>query len=610
MPSNLRQNQPPPIGLSPGAGKQRRRKDDDDDDDESDEDNVGSPPVSPTLFVKQKTAALFDSAVKAASRKKIEPVKRHAADAPSLIDQYMMYEHILEEAAAPKKSLIDYTWFKFLVCLVTFANLITLGLEADLDCWEGWWSVQCRDGASNFRVADMAFSVIFITEIVLRVLFLRVRFFVKQSEKPGGRCHVQVFNILDVFVVTAHALDVFLLANVGLRGLKLISVFRVARCVHLVKALHLNAFYRELYLIVYNLGEALVGIFYVLIFLALTIWSFAIIFTLALYGDGNDRFDHSMSKWSKEDYWGSVSKSCITLFQIVTRDKWASSIVRPLVQENPAILLLLIPFICITVLCLLNVIIGLVVETTLNNARINDDAATEERKVADAKVMESLRDIFKEADTDGNNTLEFEELEAAMQKKKVRNRMKMLDIPVKDLNLLFAMLDEGHTGAINIDVFFRGCARMRGPAMSADLHQMSVDLDRDIRAAEKNIQDTEDVNDILEELINKLDAVEVDIVRGDKDTQDPVLMARRERIKHTSPKNSRDRDDEYSVPSPRRSPRFQDKEPRLSARGNQSPTDQGRRKNSLVYASIRSMDSSRPEPRGQAFLDHQSSRSE
>merc|ERR1719291_730639 len=78
--------------------------------------------------------------------------------------------------------------------------------------------------------------------------------------------------------------------------------------------------------------------------------------------------------------------------------------------------------------------------------------------------------------------------------------------------------------------------------MAADLHQLSVDLDRSVSHAETCIKRTESVNDILESLINSLDAVEVDTVRAPGDFKDPVLMARRRRMQELRSKSNSARD--------------------------------------------------------------------
>merc|ERR1712039_711552 len=117
-------------------------------------------------------------------------------------------------------------------------------------------------------------------------------------------------------------------------------------------------------------------------------------------------------------------------------------------------------------------------------------------------VMESLRTIFHEADTDGSGDLDWEELQAAKKNHRVRDRMKMLGIPFRDLDLLFSLLDEDGNGAIKTDAFFRGCCRLRGPAMACDLHHMSVDLGRNIDWATSEITSLHKVNDVLASLLD------------------------------------------------------------------------------------------------------------
>lgn len=148
--------------------------------------------------------------------------------------------------------------------------------------------------------------------------------------------------------------------------------------------------------------------------------------------------------------------------------------------------------------------------------------------------MASLEQIFQEADTDGSGDLSREELHIALTKPIVRQRMKMLDIPLGDLDLLFTLLDENDTGEIKTDMFFRGCSKLRGPAMSVDLHHLSVDLDHHIKWASEHIDKTTECNDLLMNLLDLVDNVDVDILRDEADNKDPVLMARRTRSTNQS----------------------------------------------------------------------------
>merc|ERR1719198_1880347 len=106
----------------------------------------------------------------------------------------------------------------------------------------------------------------------------------------------------------------------------------------------------------------------------------------------------------------------------------------------------------------------------------------------------------------------------------------MLEIPLGDLDLLFTLLDEGNCGSIKTDMFFRGCSKLRGPAMSVDLHHMSVDLDHHIQWSSLHIEQTNRVNDMMANLLDLMDTVDVEILRDEADEKDPVLMARRARV--------------------------------------------------------------------------------
>eukprot|EP00439_Symbiodinium_sp_Y106_P082884 s39_g22.t1 len=57
-------------------------------------------------------------------------------------------------------------------------------------------------------------------------------------------------------------------------------------------------------------------------------------------------------------------------------------------------------------------------------------------------VMASLRQIFREADEDGSGDLDHGELRTALGKFRVRDRLKLLQIPYPDLEMLFLLLDE------------------------------------------------------------------------------------------------------------------------------------------------------------------------
>lgn len=418
--------------------------------------------------------------------------------------------------------------FAAFVGLSTFANLQVLAIESDYGCIK--FSCTSAD-RSPFSLADHVFTFLFFVEIAITMFDHGVKGYFR-GDKLQHKLGFHVFHCFDFTIVILRALDVWILSMAGIQtGLKLVSAVRVAHMAFFVKRVRLVATFRELWLVISGMGETMKTVLWVASLQFLVTWVFGIMLTIIVGKDDPKDFDFRQSKWSKDEYWGSVSRSMFSLFQCLTMDSWSDSLAWPLIKQRTELVVVFIAFQCIAVLALLNTIIGVVVESTLTSARNNEEKEGKQKQSMDAMVMESLRTIFHEADTDGSGDLDWDELQAAKKNIKVRDRMKLLGIPFRDLDLLFSLLDETGSGAIKTDAFFRGCCRLRGPAMACDLHHMSVDLGRNIDWASNANKTLITENDLLGDLLDHIDAVDIDIVKGDHDEKDPVLMARRGRAR-------------------------------------------------------------------------------
>ncbi|CAE7628375.1 Scn11a [Symbiodinium sp. CCMP2456] len=192
-------------------------------------------------------------------------------------------------------------------------------------------------------------------------------------------------------------------------------------------------------------------------------------------------FNLDRAEWDFDEYWGSVLRSSYSLFQVVTRDKWSDSLVWPLVEENPGLMVVFICFLTVASLSLMNSVIGVVVESTLSSARATADREKKVKERIDKLVLQSMREIFEAADTDKSGRIDKDELQASFRNHRVKDRLKLLHIPFKDLEMLFGILDDENDGEINTDKFFRGVERLRGQAAASDLHQMNIDLNKRLK---------------------------------------------------------------------------------------------------------------------------------
>jgi len=421
-------------------------------------------------------------------------------------------------------------WFNVLRSVLVFANVQVVAMETNHGCTAFECTIEER---LPWYVFDHLFTVLFLADLVIAVASLGpFRYF--RGDPLEDKMGLNVLNILDFVVVILRAVDVWILTSIGIdTGIKLISLLRVVLISRCARHLQLHRGFRELWLAVDVAENAAKALVWVSLTLALLIWVSGTFLAKVVGRDHTTPYNFGRSAWSKDEYWGTVPKSMYSMFQVLTGDRWSDSLVLPLIRENPALLIIFVLFWCAAVLAVLNTSIGIVVETGLARARVNEEKQAKDKKQRDAVIMESMREIFRQADKDNTNDLDLNELQAALEDPLVRDRIKMLGISINDVYLLHELLDGNRTGKVDTTTFFRGCSRLQGPAMAFDLYQRSVDLKHYIYHADARIHRMDELNDTLAALLHDIEEVDTDIVKGDQDARDPVLAARRERSLRT-----------------------------------------------------------------------------
>jgi voltage-gated sodium channel len=139
-----------------------------------------------------------------------------------------------------------------------------------------------------------------------------------------------------------------------LRGLRVIRAMRLLSVVPQMRA------------VVQALLDALPGMFAVIIMISIVFYVFAVMATI-MYGG-------SFDVW-----FGTLGRSLYSLFQIMTLESWSMGIVRPVMEIYPGAWAFFVPFIVITAFSVLNLFIGLLVNTM--QTAVEDDPKDEIEKL-------------------------------------------------------------------------------------------------------------------------------------------------------------------------------------------------------------------------------------
>jgi voltage-gated sodium channel len=178
---------------------------------------------------------------------------------------------------------------------------------------------------------DVIFLTIFVIEIAARLI------------AHGARFWRDPWSVFD-FTVVAVAL---IPTTESLSGLRALRILRALRLISAVPSMRR---------VVAGLFRAIPGMTAVVALLALIFYVFSVMATM-LYGD------------TFPEYFGTIGESAYSLFQIMTLESWSQGIVRPVLEVHPLAWLFFIPFILMTSFAVLNLFIGIIVDSMQEQAR-------------------------------------------------------------------------------------------------------------------------------------------------------------------------------------------------------------------------------------------------
>lgn len=180
---------------------------------------------------------------------------------------------------------------------------------------------------------------IFVLEIGLKIYARRFGFF-----RSG-------WNLFD-FVIVGLSL---------VPGAESFSVLRALRILRLLRVVSVTPSLRR---VVEGFLRALPGMGSVFLLMAMIFYIGAVMAT-KLFGE-------TFPEW-----FGNLGRSALSLFQIMTLDSWSSGFLRPVMELHPGAWAFFIPFVMVTTFAVVNLLVGLIVNSMQDAHASESNAATE-----------------------------------------------------------------------------------------------------------------------------------------------------------------------------------------------------------------------------------------
>jgi voltage-gated sodium channel len=230
-----------------------------------------------------------------------------------------------------------------IICVIIF-NAILLGLET-----------------SKPVMATFGSIIVFLDKICLAIFVaeLTAKLFAK-----GWRFFRSGWNLFD-FVIVGISL---------VPGAQTMSVLRAMRIFRLLRVVSAAPSLRR---VVEGFITALPGMGSVFLLMALIFYIGSVMAT-KLFGD-------AFPEW-----FGSIGHSAYTLFQIMTLESWSMGVVRPVMEQYTYAWAFFVPFIMVTTFAVVNLLVGLIVNSMQEAHSAEEVAATDSYR---DEVMQRLKAI-------------------------------------------------------------------------------------------------------------------------------------------------------------------------------------------------------------------------
>lgn len=248
------------------------------------------------------------------------------------------------------QSFIESPRISSLIISVILFNAILLGLET---------VKPIMDSAGGLILfLDKVCLAIFVAELAVKLVAYGPRFF-----RSG-------WNIFDFLIVGISLMP----ASQGLSVLRALRILRVLRVISVAPSLRR---------VVEGFVTALPGMGSVFLLMGLIFYIGSVMATKL--------FGAAFPEW-----FGNLGASAYSLFQIMTLESWSMGIVRPVMEQFPYAWAFFVPFIMVTTFAVVNLLVGLIVNSMQDAHAEESNAATDDyRQQVLARLEKIEEDMAK-----------------------------------------------------------------------------------------------------------------------------------------------------------------------------------------------------------------------
>lgn len=182
------------------------------------------------------------------------------------------------------------------------------------------------------------------------------------------------WNVFDFIIISA---SFVFLGSSYIMVLRILRVLRVLRAISIIPSL--RKMVNALLLTIPSMGT-------IMILLGLFFYVYAVIGT-------------TLFASISPEYFGSLHRTLLTLFQVITLESWASGVMYPILEQDPSSWWYFVTFILIGAFVIINLFVGVVVNNVEEASREETPSPTDLKLEEMEKELKEIKALLKEKST-------------------------------------------------------------------------------------------------------------------------------------------------------------------------------------------------------------------
>jgi voltage-gated sodium channel len=374
-------------------------------------------------------------------------------------------------------TLVTKSWFEGGIAAIIVLNVFVMAAQIqyrsfDLGRTIGYrWHDETKEelwahADVVFNVLDFVFGVIYIAEFLLKVHAFR-SVWIKDP-----------WNWFDALIVGFWVVEKQMQDVVQLPGnvtlLRTARLFKLLRLVKVIKTIH---GFESLALLLTTLRACVK----ILAWSSTLLFSFQVLIAFVIFFVLEETYFLQPGVTFEEqrqvfEYFGSFSRVMLSMFEM-TLANWPP-VCRLLVENiNEWFMIFFVTHKLIIGFAVIGVINGVFMQETLKVAS-SDDAIMMRTKEQEVKTYSrKIQRLFYAADASHDGKIDVQEFVEIVADPQILTWLSSMDLPVRDPELLFNLLDSEGCGKISMEVLVKNALKLRGSAKSVDVLGLKKQLD-------------------------------------------------------------------------------------------------------------------------------------